>query len=65
MDHPWASSDLVLAIRSDFGPEERGLVPVNENRILWALPADYPQRLKRGLTKEGLRLRNQEALEQP
>lgn len=65
MDHPWASSDLVLAIRSDFGPEERGLVPVNENRILWALPADYPQRLKQELTKEGLRLRNQEALEQP
>ena len=55
-NHPWASSDLVLAVRSDFGPEERGLVPT-ESSILWAIPADYPARLRSLLTQEGLKLR--------
>ena len=57
LDHPWASSDLVLAVRSDFSPAERGLEPT-ENRVLWAIPANYPERLREVLTKEGIRLRN-------
>lgn len=65
MDHPWASSDLVLAIRSNLGPRERGLVPVDNNRALWAIPSNYPERLREILTKEDLRLRNPEATQQP
>ncbi len=57
MDHPWASSDLVLAIRTDFSPRERGLEPVGDGGVLWALPADYPERLRAELTREGIRLR--------
>jgi esterase/lipase superfamily enzyme len=60
MDHPWASSDLVLAIRSDFGPAERGLEQVGDGGVLWAIPANYPERLREALTKEGIRLRRKE-----
>lgn len=56
IDHPWASSDLVLAVRSDFGPAERGLVPT-DLELLWAIPADYPARLRALLTQENLQLR--------
>ena len=44
-DHPWASTDVVLAIRSDYGPEDRGLAP-SDNRVLWSIPSDYPDRLR-------------------
>jgi len=55
-NHPWASSDVVLSIRTDLGPVERGLVGVppqdrpEREPIVWAIPADYPDRL-RGLGK--------------
>lgn len=62
MDHPWASSDLVLAIRTDFSPEERGLESAGDGGVLWALPADYPERLRKELTREGIRLRIDDAL---
>ena len=44
-NHPWASTDMLLSIRSDLEPEERGLEPT-EVPVLWWMPDDYPQRLK-------------------
>jgi hypothetical protein len=58
-DHPWASTDVVLAVRSDFKPNERGLAPT-DSRLLWAIPADYPDRLRASLTREEIELRNDE-----
>ena len=55
-DHPWASTDLVLAVRSDLGAGERGLEPT-EFELLWAIPADYPRRLRNLLTREDLEIR--------
>jgi esterase/lipase superfamily enzyme len=55
-DHPWASTDVVLSVRSDFSPEERGLAPT-ENGLLWSIPPDYPERLRQTLSQEDLRLR--------
>jgi esterase/lipase superfamily enzyme len=55
-DHPWASTDVVLAVRSDFRPEERGLAPT-EHKLLWAIPPDYPQRLRASLTRDDVQLR--------
>lgn len=56
-DHPWASSDLILAIRSDLDAEQRGLqkesVPV-----LWSIPPDYPERLASLLARPGLPIRS-------
>lgn len=55
-NHPWASSDVLLAIRTDLGPAERGLVgspPADQPDrapIIWSIPADYPHRL-RGLAE--------------
>lgn len=55
-DHPWASTDVVLSVRSDFTPEERGLAPTKQP-ILWSIPADYPARLREAMSKDELRLR--------
>jgi esterase/lipase superfamily enzyme len=41
--HPWASSDVLLSIRTDLPAAERGLLSVAPN--LWAIPTDYPERL--------------------
>lgn len=51
-NHPWASSDVVLSIRTDLGPADRGLVGVpvegrpDRDPIVWSIPADYPDRLR-------------------
>jgi esterase/lipase superfamily enzyme len=58
-DHPWASTDVVLAVRSDFRPEERGLA-ATQHKMLWAIPADYPERLRATLTQDELQLRRDE-----
>lgn len=58
-DHPWASTDLLLAVRSDLGAGERGLEPT-ELELLWAIPADYPQRLRKLLTREDLEIRRKD-----
>jgi esterase/lipase superfamily enzyme len=55
-DHPWASSDMILAVRSDLPPDERGLEQGSVS-FLWGIPPDYPQRLDRQLRREGLRFR--------
>jgi hypothetical protein len=56
VDHPWASSDLVLAVRSDLDAGERALAET-ELGILWGLPPDYPERLRAILTREDLQIR--------
>ena len=53
-NHPWASSDVVLAIRTDLTPAERGLVPGDEPKV-WIMPTDYPQRLAESLRDVELR----------
>jgi esterase/lipase superfamily enzyme len=58
VSHPWASSDVILAVRSDLGPEERALQPTDLG-ILWGLPADYPARLRDSLTRPDLRIRRE------
>lgn len=44
--HPWASSDLMMAIRFDLSAEQRGLVPADLPNM-WAMPPDYPQRVRK------------------
>ena len=53
-NHPWASSDVLLAIRTDLTPVERGLVQGDEPMI-WIMPPDYPQRLTESLQDVELR----------
>ncbi|MEE4162506.1 MAG: alpha/beta hydrolase [Woeseiaceae bacterium] len=55
-DHPWASTDMILAVRSDLGPAERGLANA-ELGLLWSIPPDYPERLRESLTREDLQIR--------
>ncbi len=52
--HPWASSDVLLAIRTDLSPIERGLVP-GDQPMVWIMPSDYPQRLAESLRDVELR----------
>ncbi len=53
-NHPWASSDVLLAIRTDLTPVERGLKP-GEMPLVWIMPPDYPQRLAEALQDARLR----------
>jgi esterase/lipase superfamily enzyme len=55
-NHPWASSDLILAVRSDLAPEDRALQSTNV-KVLWGVPPDYPARLRESLTREDLIIR--------
>ena len=43
--HPWASSDIILLVRTSLPPHERGLAPTAHPRV-WALPPDYPARVR-------------------
>jgi len=55
-NHPWASSDVLLAIRTDLGPAQRGLEQ-GDLPMVWWMPDDYPERLKQvgALSSEQLR----------
>jgi hypothetical protein len=53
-NHPWASSDVLLAIRTDLGPAERGLEQ-GDSPVLWYMPDDYPQRLLQRFPEDSLR----------
>jgi len=44
-NHPWASSDVLLTIRTDLEPAERGLQQ-GDSPLVWWMPDDYPERLK-------------------
>jgi len=56
INHPWASSDMILTVRSDLAPAERALQPT-ELDLLWGIPADYPRRLRQSLTRADLEIR--------
>lgn len=45
-NHPWASTDMLLTIRTDLAPEERGLVRGEHHPIHWIMPADYEARIQ-------------------
>jgi hypothetical protein len=54
-NHPWASSDVLLAIRTDLPPDQRGLV-LEMGNVLWSMPVDYPERVRASFeTIESLR----------
>lgn len=48
--HPWASTDVLLHIRTQMSAEERGLAPTGYDRM-WGLPADYPERAEKALRR--------------
>lgn len=43
--HPWGATDLIMVLRFDLPAEDRGLVETDLWRV-WALPSDYPQRVR-------------------
>ena len=43
--HPWSSSDIILLMRTDLGPDQRGL-RAGELPSLWFLDPGYPQRVR-------------------
>lgn len=59
LDHPWASSDMILAVRSDLSPEDRAL-KATDMSVLWGIPPDYPDRLRTNLTRGDLKIREAE-----
>lgn len=58
-NHPWSSSDLVLAIRTDVSAEERGLAP-GPHPMMWTLPPDYLERIKSSFSRPDIELRRSE-----
>ncbi len=56
IDHPWASTDMILAIRSDLGPEERALGKTDQ-KVLWTIPPDYPERIRELMKDETIEIR--------
>jgi esterase/lipase superfamily enzyme len=40
----WANTDILMNIRTSFGPEERGLQSIGISKM-WGFPADYPERV--------------------
>lgn len=55
-DHPWASTDVLLSLRSDLPPAERGLEQAGVG-FLWYMPPDYPQRLRESMLRPELQIR--------
>jgi hypothetical protein len=55
-NHPCASTDLLLSVRTDLEPEERGLEP-GKNPIVWWMPEDYPARIQAILDSGNFNLR--------
>jgi esterase/lipase superfamily enzyme len=55
-NHPWASTDVLLAIRTDLPPEGRGLVQ-GDSPVLWYMPEDYPERLRASVQPSAFRRR--------
>ena len=41
---PWVSSDILMMLLYDLGPEQRGLV-LKPNKPIWEFPEDYINRL--------------------
>jgi hypothetical protein len=49
-DSPWVSSDVILTLRYDLAPEERGLVR-DPGSPIWMFPDDYLDRAGRALDR--------------
>ena len=49
--HPWMSSDIILAMRTNLRPARRGL-QTTETASLWYLSTDYPQRVQNAARTE-------------
>ena len=45
---PWVSSDILMTLKFNLKPNERGLVQT-EGQAVWAFPADYISRLTAAL----------------
>lgn len=45
-DHPWASTDMLLAVGTGLPAAERGLSQ-GVNNLHWIVPDDYPQRIRK------------------
>lgn len=49
--HAWASSDVILLMRTNLPPARRGL-SVSEHPELWYLGSDYPESVRRAVHRE-------------
>ena len=49
--HPWSSSDIILLMRTDLGPAERGLSPTEIDGV-WYLDPDYPNKVRTAARSE-------------
>lgn len=47
---PWASSDILMTLRYDLLPADRGLVRSEDNPV-WTFPPDYIERLRSAIVK--------------
>lgn len=45
---PWISSDLLMTLMYDLGPDQRGLIQ-SEDVPIWTFPSDYIQSLRAAL----------------
>ena len=52
INSPWASSDVLIALKYRLSPAERGLVR-SEDSFVWAFPDDYIERLRAAVIKAG------------
>ncbi len=52
---PWVSSDILMNLYFNLGPEERGLVQ-REDSPVWTFPPDYITRLTEALARKGVTL---------
>lgn len=46
IDHPWASTDMILTIGTNLDPEERGLVRGEFEPVHWIMPPDYEEQIQ-------------------
>jgi esterase/lipase superfamily enzyme len=53
-EHPWVSSDVLITIRTDLAPADRGLEPTGQLRY-WGFKKDYPQDVGAILDKLGIK----------
>ncbi len=46
--HQWASSDIIILLRTDLPTEHRGLT-FSENKNFWYLSDDYPEKVRKAV----------------
>lgn len=50
-DSPWVSSDVLITLRYELDPDERGLI-FNEQNKLWEFPEDYIEQSRKRILEE-------------